>query len=284
LKADVSDAGDGWSDNKIIVALDTSASIVYRVRKQLVEEGFEAVLSRKPRVTPPLCLTQEVGHAELSLTKGVQQGIHRNSLLCSACVFPHENSASAVIAVCRSGSCGGKCFPPRLTRRHTLHAAIAHRSTYSQSERPVVCESDANSDRLLDGDQTDLLLLPFYGHTRFRWELEDGCLLAFIQACEEHNVSIRKLQRIAVDSRLSFVDLPKDRCLVGCFNLERTSHERPERPVCVRYFTSKRHFRAWQKTHSRGGIGHRGKATGASAKVLRHQFVADFRWARAHTM
>ena len=52
LKADVSDAGDGWSDNKIIVALDTSASMVYRVRKQLVGEGFEAVLSRKPRATP----------------------------------------------------------------------------------------------------------------------------------------------------------------------------------------------------------------------------------------
>ena len=28
-----------------------------------------------------LCLTQEVGHAELSLTKGVQHGIHPNSLL-----------------------------------------------------------------------------------------------------------------------------------------------------------------------------------------------------------
>src|SRR6516162_4361046 len=52
LKADVSDAGEGWSDDKIIVALDTSASMVYRVRKQLVEEGFEAVLSRKPRATP----------------------------------------------------------------------------------------------------------------------------------------------------------------------------------------------------------------------------------------
>ena len=54
LKADVSDAGEGWSDNKIIVALDTSASMVYRVRKQLVEEGFEAVLSRKQRATPPV--------------------------------------------------------------------------------------------------------------------------------------------------------------------------------------------------------------------------------------
>src|SRR5258708_3924298 len=30
----------------------TSVSMVYRVRKQLVEEGFEAVLSRKPRATP----------------------------------------------------------------------------------------------------------------------------------------------------------------------------------------------------------------------------------------
>ena len=52
LKADVSEAGDGWSDNQIIDALATSASMVYRVRKQLVEEGFEAVLSRKPRATP----------------------------------------------------------------------------------------------------------------------------------------------------------------------------------------------------------------------------------------
>ena len=52
LKADVSDAGPGWSDSKIVAALDTSASMLYRVRKQLVEEGFDAVLSRKQRVTP----------------------------------------------------------------------------------------------------------------------------------------------------------------------------------------------------------------------------------------
>jgi len=52
LKADVSQAGPGWSDSKIIAALDTSASMLYRVRKQLVEEGFEAVLNRKQRMTP----------------------------------------------------------------------------------------------------------------------------------------------------------------------------------------------------------------------------------------
>src|SRR5229473_4813055 len=52
LKADVSEAGEGWSDSEIIAALETSASMVYRARKQLVEEGFEAVLSRKQRATP----------------------------------------------------------------------------------------------------------------------------------------------------------------------------------------------------------------------------------------
>jgi hypothetical protein len=52
LKSDVSETGPGWSDSKIVAALDTSASMLYRVRKQLVEEGFEAVLSRKQRATP----------------------------------------------------------------------------------------------------------------------------------------------------------------------------------------------------------------------------------------
>jgi Homeodomain-like domain len=52
LKADVSEAGEGWSDSRIMEALDASPSMVYRVRKQLVEEGLEAVLSRKQRATP----------------------------------------------------------------------------------------------------------------------------------------------------------------------------------------------------------------------------------------
>ena len=47
LKADVSDAGDGWSDSRIAEALDTSIANVERTRRQLVEEGFEAVLTRK---------------------------------------------------------------------------------------------------------------------------------------------------------------------------------------------------------------------------------------------
>ena len=47
LKADVSEAGEGWSDSRIAEALDTSIVNILRTRRQLVEEGFEAVLTRK---------------------------------------------------------------------------------------------------------------------------------------------------------------------------------------------------------------------------------------------
>src|SRR5271156_5773869 len=47
LKADTSDAGEGWTDHEIAVALDTSVNTVGSARRQLVEEGFEATLVRK---------------------------------------------------------------------------------------------------------------------------------------------------------------------------------------------------------------------------------------------
>jgi hypothetical protein len=47
LKADISEAGEGWSDSRIAEALDTSIPTVERTRRQLVEGGFEAVLTRK---------------------------------------------------------------------------------------------------------------------------------------------------------------------------------------------------------------------------------------------
>jgi len=55
LKADVSEPADGWSDSRIAEALDTSIATVERTRRQLVEEGFEAVLIRKynPRCARP---------------------------------------------------------------------------------------------------------------------------------------------------------------------------------------------------------------------------------------
>ena len=64
--------------------------------------------------------------------------------------------------------------------KHVAYSNRAPLDIFAVRASLVVGESEANSDRLLDGDQIDLLLLHFYGHTRFRRELEDGCLLAFI--------------------------------------------------------------------------------------------------------
>ncbi len=54
LKADRGPLGPSWTDDRIVEALDTNPSMVTRVRRQLVEEGLEAVLSRKKRATPPI--------------------------------------------------------------------------------------------------------------------------------------------------------------------------------------------------------------------------------------
>ena len=47
LKADAGEAGEGWSDSQIAGALDIGLATVARVRQQLVEEGFDSVLTPK---------------------------------------------------------------------------------------------------------------------------------------------------------------------------------------------------------------------------------------------
>ncbi len=46
LKADQSSDGPSWSDERISEAFDVTVLTVQRIRKQLVKEGFDAVLSR----------------------------------------------------------------------------------------------------------------------------------------------------------------------------------------------------------------------------------------------
>ena len=46
LKADAGEHGPSWVDEKISDALDVTVQTIERVRKQLVEEGLDAVLSR----------------------------------------------------------------------------------------------------------------------------------------------------------------------------------------------------------------------------------------------
>jgi hypothetical protein len=67
LKADADEAGEGWSDGRIAAALDTGLVTVARVRQQMVEEGFEAVLTPK---RSPASARQRIfdGAAEAKLT------------------------------------------------------------------------------------------------------------------------------------------------------------------------------------------------------------------------
>lgn len=74
LKADASEAGDGWSDSRIAAALDTSTDTVARARQQLVEEGFEAVLVRK--------------HSPASARQRIFDGAAEAKLIALACSAP----------------------------------------------------------------------------------------------------------------------------------------------------------------------------------------------------
>jgi hypothetical protein len=72
LKADVSEAGEGWSDSRIAEALDAGAATVERTRKLLVEEGFEAVLTRNynPKSARPRIFDGEAEAKLIALTCG----------------------------------------------------------------------------------------------------------------------------------------------------------------------------------------------------------------------
>ena len=107
LKADVSESGEGWSDNKIIEALETSPSMVYRVRKQLVEEGFEAVLNRKKRMAPPI-----------------------------APIFDGEKEARLIALSCSAAPAGYARWPLRLLEKKAVELNIvdaASRSTIGRT-------------------------------------------------------------------------------------------------------------------------------------------------------
>ena len=67
LKADRAEGGAGWLDAQIIEALDTNLTMVSRVRETFVTKGFDAVLTRKKRETPPVPAIFD-GKAQAKLT------------------------------------------------------------------------------------------------------------------------------------------------------------------------------------------------------------------------
>jgi hypothetical protein len=79
LKADVSEVGEGWSDSRIAIALDTSIDTVARTRQQLVEEGFESVLTRK--------------HSPASARQRIFDGAAEAKLIALACSKPPKGRA-----------------------------------------------------------------------------------------------------------------------------------------------------------------------------------------------
>ena len=85
LKADVSDAGEGWSDSRIVEALDTSVATVARIRQRLVEDGLDAVLTRK--------------HSPNSARKRVFDGAAEAKLIALACSEPPKGRSRWTLAL-----------------------------------------------------------------------------------------------------------------------------------------------------------------------------------------
>jgi Homeodomain-like domain len=85
LKADVSDAGEGGSDSRIVKALDTSVATVARIRQRLVEDGLDAVLTRK--------------HSPNSARKRVFDGAAEAKLIALACSEPPKGRSRSTLAL-----------------------------------------------------------------------------------------------------------------------------------------------------------------------------------------
>jgi len=79
LKADASDAGEGWSDQQIAAALESSVDTVARTRQRLVEEGIAAALTRK--------------HSPNSARKRIFDGAAEARLIALACSEPPSGRA-----------------------------------------------------------------------------------------------------------------------------------------------------------------------------------------------
>jgi Homeodomain-like domain len=74
LKADASELGEGWSDERIAEALETSTDTIARTRQHLVEGGVDAALIRK--------------HSPNSARKRVFDGAAEAKLIALACSPP----------------------------------------------------------------------------------------------------------------------------------------------------------------------------------------------------
>src|SRR6201988_832079 len=136
LKADVSEAGKGWSDNRIIEALETSPSMVYRVRKQLVEEGFEAVLSRKPRAMPAIARIFD-GEKEAKLIALACSKPPRRLVERFEWHYTPKHGSWLNLAESELGVLTSQCLDRRIADKQTLVAEIAAWQQYRNLKHAV---------------------------------------------------------------------------------------------------------------------------------------------------
>src|SRR5712692_1457690 len=192
LKADVSEAGEGWSDGRIIEALETSVSMVYRVRKQLVEEGFEAVLSRKQRATPAV-----------------------------ARIFDGEKEAKLIALACSKPPTGRARWTLRLLENKVVELGIVDRASDSTIGRTLKKHSPAPSPTAV-GHPAEGQQLVRSGHGR-----RAGRLHAATRSRLSAGVSGRDLK--ATDCRNARAD-PYESRARGPFRL-RVRAQRDRQPV-----------------------------------------------------
>jgi hypothetical protein len=143
LKADVSEAGEGWSDSQIASALDTSVNTVARTRQRLVEQGFEAALihkhspaSARPRIFDGVACA---GHLEGAYLIGAHLAMREARSRCapkrlarSRCASMREAPRRSVILKSkrqsRSFSCSRPAAGPRRMTSSTAAISVAGRS------------------------------------------------------------------------------------------------------------------------------------------------------------
>jgi hypothetical protein len=134
LKADASEAGEGWSDSQIASALDTTVNTVARTRQRLVEQGFEAALTHQ--------------HSPASARPCIFDGVAEAKLFALACSEPPKSLPQA-----KAGGCAR--WTLKLLETAVVELNIVERAsdntigrTLKKTHSSHACKSNGSSRRM----------------------------------------------------------------------------------------------------------------------------------------
>jgi transposase len=129
LKADAGEAGEGWSDSQIAGALDIGLATVARVRQQLVEEGFDSVLT--PKRSPA------------SARPRIFDGASEAKLIALACSEPPKGRARWTLSLLEDKAC------PRALDPGVVELKIVARASDNTIGRTLKKHSPAAPERAI---------------------------------------------------------------------------------------------------------------------------------------